>query len=122
MSDKEIQEYLKGKNPSATPLFMAFRSAVLSAGEEVSEKVSRTMVAWKAQRTFATAYLKGKYLECSIDLLRNVHHQHLKASFHTTKKVITHRFTLEPGESIDEEMQVWLREAIGTVGPGFRKS
>jgi predicted transport protein len=122
MSDKEIQEYLKDKNPNVAPLFMAFRAAALSAGQRVSEKVSRTMVAWKAERTFATAYVKGKYLECSIDLLRAVEHQHLKASFHTTKKVITNRFTLEPGEDIDKEIRAWLREAFADVGPGSLQS
>ncbi|MCO6439554.1 MAG: hypothetical protein J5I81_00405 [Nitrococcus mobilis] len=99
---------------------MAFRAAALAAGNGVIEKVSRTMVAWKGERTFATAYVKGKYLECSIDLLHAVDHAHLKASFHTTNKVVTNRFTLEPDEEVDADMQAWLCEAFTTVGPGTR--
>jgi predicted transport protein len=94
MADEAVQEYLSDKNQRAIPVFMAFRQHALAAGEGVTEKVSRTMVAWKHMRTFATAYVKGKYLECSIDLLHPVEHKHLKVSLHTTKKVVTNRFTL----------------------------
>ena len=122
MAQAQIEQYLADKDQSAVPVFMAFRQAALAVGTGVEEKVSRTMVAWKSKRTFATAYVKGRYLECSIDLLRRVEHQHLKASFHTTKKVITHRFTLEPDEEVDADMQTWLREGFNDVGPGTRPS
>lgn len=121
MSDEDIRGYLSDKTPSAVPVFMAFRDHALAAGEDVTEKVSRTMVAWKRTRSFATAYVKGRYLECSIDLLHPVEHRHLRASFHTTKKVVTNRFTLEPDEEVDAEMQAWLREAYADVGPGTAK-
>lgn len=121
MTEQLIEQYLADKNPDAAPVFLAFRKHALAAGKDVSEKVSRTMVAWKGQRTFAAAYIKGRYLECSIDLLHAVDHQHLKASFHTTKAVVTNRFTLEPDESVDEAMRAWLCEAYDQVGPGTRK-
>ncbi|WIJ26995.1 DUF5655 domain-containing protein [Devosia sp. RR2S18] len=120
MADQEIQDYLSGKNTDTIQVFMDFRKHALAAGKDVAEKVSRTMVAWKGKRTFATAYIKGRYLECSIDLLHAVEHQHLKASFRTTKSVVTNRFTLEPDEEIDVEMQGWLREGYRQVGPGTR--
>lgn len=101
-------------------LFTAFRKAALAAGPDVEEKVSRTMVAWKGKRTFATAYIKGRYLECSIDLLHAVEHRHLKAAFHTTKKVVTNRFTLEAGETVDAEMRAWLKAAFAEVAAGTR--
>ena len=100
-----VRQYLDGKDEKAIQLFLEFRDTALGAGTNVDEKVSRTMVAWKQKRTFATAYLNGRYLECSIDLLHAVDHPHLKAAFHTTKKVITNRFTLEPGETIDRQMR-----------------
>ncbi len=120
MSDEEVQDYLSDKDQRAVPLFMAFRDHARAAGKGVTEKVSRTMVAWKRERTFATAYVKGRYLECSIDLLHPVEHKHLKASFHTTTKVVTNRFTLEPDEEVDADMQAWLRQAFADVGPGTR--
>ncbi len=42
------------------------------AGDRVEEKVSRTMVTWKGRRTLASAHVKGRYLEASIDLTRTV--------------------------------------------------
>ena len=44
---------------------------------------------------------------------------HLRAAFHTTKSVITHRFTID---SLDEFETVKdaIREAHETVGPGLR--
>ncbi|MWB78290.1 hypothetical protein GLS40_09660 [Pseudooceanicola sp. 216_PA32_1] len=122
MTKPQVEQYLADKNQDAVPVFMAFRDAALAAGDGVTEKVSRTMVAWKSTRTFATAYVKGKYLECSIDLLREVRHQHLKAAFATTKTVITHRFTLEPDEDVDADMRSWLSEAFRDVGPGARRT
>jgi predicted transport protein len=117
-SSARLREYLQGKNEAASALFLQFRLAALEAGEEVEERVSKSIVASKRKRTFATAYVKGKYLECSIDLLRQVKHLHLKAAFHTTKKVVTHRFTLEPGEEIDADIRSWLKEAFAEVGGG----
>ncbi|WDR04343.1 DUF5655 domain-containing protein [Devosia algicola] len=113
-----VSAYLKDKNDGAISLFNEFRDAALAAGTEVEEKVSKTMVAWKGKRTFATAYVKGKYLECTVDLLHAIEHKHLKASFPTTKKVVTNRFTLEPGETVDEQMTAWLKEGFEDVGPG----
>lgn len=115
-----INVYLDGKNDAAAALFGAFREAALDAGKDVEEKVSRTMVAWKGKRTFATAYVKGKYLECSVDLLHSVEHPHLKASFNTTRNVVTNRFTLEPEEKVDTRIKSWLREGFADVGPGTR--
>lgn len=122
MTDSQVKEYLSDKDENAGPVFMAFRKAALEAGDGVVEKVSRTMVAWKGKRTFATAYVKGRYLECTIDLLHPVDHKHLKASFKTTSKVVTNRFTLEPDEDVDADMRTWLREGLSAVGQGTRNA
>lgn len=118
----ELASYLRGKSEATIPLFLRFREAALRAGggNFVEEKVSKSMVAWRAERNFASAYIKGKYLECSIDLLEPVEHEHLKAAFHTTKKVLTHRFTLEPDEEIDADLVNWLKLAYQSVGKGTR--
>ncbi|UXN68032.1 DUF5655 domain-containing protein (plasmid) [Devosia neptuniae] len=119
----ELAKYLQGKNEATIPLFLRFREAALRAGggEVVEEKVSASMVAWRAKRNFATAYIKGRYLECSIDLLEQVGHEHLKSAFHTTKKILTHRFTIEPDEDIDADLVKWLKQAYETVGLGTRQ-
>ncbi|KKB75874.1 hypothetical protein VW35_19120 [Devosia soli] len=115
-----LSKYLEGKNEATIPLFLRFREAAMQTGAAVEERVSPSMVAWKGKRNFATAYIKGKYLECSIDLLEQIEHKHLKAAFHTTKKVVTHRFTLEPDEKIDADLVKWLKQAYQTVGGGTR--
>lgn len=115
-----LSSYLHDKNEATVPLFLRFREAALGAGEGVEEKVSASMVAWKGKRNFATAYIKGKYLECSIDLLERIEHPHLKAAFHTTKKILTHRFTLEPDEEVDADIVKWLKQAFETVSRGTR--
>jgi predicted transport protein len=119
-TSSQVNHYLGDKNEAAAALFLEFRDACLNAGDGVTEKVSKTMVAWRGKRTFATAYVKGRYLECSIDLLHEVEHEHLKSSFNTTKKVVTNRFTFEPTEKIDARLRSWLHEAFADVAPGTR--
>lgn len=120
MTGDPIEAYLDDKDVDGAALFRAFRKKALAAGPDVEEKISRTMVAWKGKRTFATAYVKGRYLEASIDLHHAVEHPHLKAAFHTAKTVVTNRFTLEKGEAVDAKMTAWLKEAWRTVAPGAR--
>lgn len=120
MQTDEIEDYLTNRHTDGAALFREFRAKALAAGPDVTEKVSRTMVAWKRVRTFATAYVKGRYLEASIDLPDVVEHPHLRAAFKTSKAVTTHRFTLEKGESVDERMAAWLKHAYRTVGLGAR--
>ena len=116
----DLSRYLNGKNEAVIPLFMRFREAALLAGDGVEERVSATMVAWRVKRNFAAAYIKGRYLECSIDLLERIEHKHLKGAFHTTKKIFTHRFTLEPDEDVDAYLTKWLKQAYETVSHGTR--
>ena len=120
MSTDALEAYLSDKNADGAALLRAFRKAANAAGRDVEERVTKSMISWKRKRAFASAYVKGRYLECSIDLLETVDHPHLKAAFHTTKKVITHRFTLEKGEAVDTRMRAWLKRAYKVVGPGTR--
>lgn len=97
----------------------AFR-ATTSDLEESAETVNPTEVRWKRQRTFAVAFVKSHRLEVAIDLLRRVDHPLLRNSFNTTKKVITHRLTLERVDHVDDTITALVHEAYDTVGPGTR--
>jgi hypothetical protein len=52
--------------------------------------------------------------------LRQVDHPTLRQAFPTTKKVMTHRFTITSGGQLDADFRDWLVEAHDTVGPGTR--
>lgn len=41
-------------------------------------------------------------------------------AFHTTRRVITHRLTIERIEQLDASIEELLAEAYETVGPGTR--
>ncbi len=115
----DVGAYLAGKPAPAVELFLAFRELVLAAGE-CEERVHPTEVAWADKRVFASAFIKSGRLEIAIDLLRQVDHPVLRASFPTTRKVYTHRFTLTSAGQLDERIRDWLLEAHETVGPGTR--
>lgn len=99
-------------------LFEAYRK-MCRALPGVTEEVHKTEVHYVVERIFSSGYLKSHHLEISIDLLREAEGEHLRTAFHTTKKVITHRFTID---SLDELATVkdLLREARDTVGPGLK--
>lgn len=119
MSDA-VSDYLQGKDAHAAKLLQELRKQALHAGGEVVERTSKSLVGWSAKRSFATAYVKGKYLEVSIDLTRAVEHPRLRACFKTTRKILTHRFTFGPDHALDARIGGWLKEAYDTVGPGGR--
>ena len=66
------------------------------------EHVHRTEVQYKVVRVFTSAYVKSHWLEVAVDLLREVEHPLLKQAFPTTKRVITHRFTLASPDQVSE--------------------
>lgn len=117
-----VAAFLEGKDAHASALLRDVRKLALHAGGDVSERVSKSLVGWSGKRSFATAYVKGKYLELSIDLVRKIDHPRLRAAFATTKTVTTHRFTFGPDHRIDAGIGALLKEAFKTVGPGARKS
>ena len=93
---------------------------ILEPLADVSESVTRTQIAWKRARTFISGYIKSHYFEIAIDLVRTADHPRLKAAFPTSKRVITHRFTIHTLDELDESIASLIHEAWKTVGPGFR--
>jgi hypothetical protein len=79
--------------------------------------VHKTEVAFAVERVFASGYMKSHWLEVAIDLLRVVEDPPPRAAFHTTKKVVTHRFTIGSVSELDR-LQDLIVEAHDTVGPG----
>ncbi|GAA0609837.1 hypothetical protein GCM10009422_00770 [Brevundimonas kwangchunensis] len=117
-----VAEFLEGKDTHASGLLREVRKLALHAGDDISERVSKSLIGWSGKRSFATAYVKGKYLELSIDLTRKVDHRRLRAAFATTKTVTTHRFTFGPDHKVDARIGALLKESLETVAPGARKS
>lgn len=97
----------------------AFRERALSL-PEVEERIHRTEVQYAVRRIFTAGFVRSHRLEIAIDLLRDVDHRLLRDAFHTTQRVITHRFALSAVEDLDDEIIEWLSEAHETVGPGTR--
>jgi hypothetical protein len=100
-------------------LLTAYRDAV-SALSGVTEKVSKTEVAYLVNRQFTSAYLRNHYLEIAVHLTREAEHPLLRARFRTTTKVTTHRLTLTRPDQIDDDLLALVDEARETVGPGTR--
>jgi hypothetical protein len=119
MSDA-VDTFLKDKDPHGSELLRRVRTLAMEAGPNVRERVSRSLVGWSAKRSFATAYVKGRYLELSIDLRQEIAHPRLRAAFATSAAVITHRFTFGPDHRVDARIGALLKEAHDTVGPGGR--
>jgi hypothetical protein len=100
-------------------LLTAYRTAV-RAMPEVTEKVSRTEVAYLVKRQFTSGYIRNHYLEIAVHLTREADHPLLRARFPTTTKVTTHRLTLTRPDQIDDALLALVDEARETVGPGTR--
>lgn len=108
-----------GLNERDLALLSAYRAAALALpGTE--ERVHRTEVQYALARVFTSGYMKSHYLEIAVDLLREAQHPLLRAAFHTTKKVVTHRLTISDSDQLDASVRELLAEAHRTVGPGTR--
>ena len=105
-------------NESDLTLFGAYR-AMCRALPGVEERVHRTEVQYALERVFTSGYMKSHHLELAIDLLREADGEHLRMAFHTSKKVITHRFTIDSLEELETVTDL-IREARDDVGPGTR--
>ena len=86
----------------------------------VTEKVSRTEVAYLVARQFTSAFLRSHRLELAIHLLRAVDHPLLRERFLTTNRVMTHRLAIERLDQIDDDLVALIDEARGDVGLGTR--
>jgi Zn-dependent M32 family carboxypeptidase len=119
MTTSTWNDYVEGLSAEDVALISALRALTKGLSETV-ENVTATEVQFKRARTYTSAYVKSHYLEVAIDLLREVEHPLLRASFPTTKKVFTHRLTFTRVDQLDDDVAALVREAYETVGPGTR--
>ena len=112
------QELTADLSPEDLELFEAYRAFCLAL-PDTEERVHKTEVQFAITRVYTSGSLKSHHLELAIDLLREIDGEHLRAAFHTTKAVITHRFTIDSLEEF-ETVKDAIREACETVGPGLR--
>jgi len=115
------EQFTHGFTAHDLALVAAFRDAC-RALPETEMRVSRTEVRFARERTFAVAFIAAHRLELAIDLLREASHPLLLQAFPTTKKVVTHRLSLERLDQFDDSITSLLTEAWETVGPGTRAS
>ena len=99
-------------------LFETYRQFCLDL-PGTQEQVHRTEVRFAVERYYSSAYMKSHHMELAVDLLREITGEHLRLAFHTTKKVITHRFTIDSLEEFATVKDA-IREAHETVGRGLR--
>jgi len=116
---RTVDDFLGGANEHAAALFRRFQQLVEACGP-IETSVSRTVVYFKRSRVFAGGFVRGRKLEIVIDLLRTVEHPLLLSSFHTTKKVVSHRLRISETGQLDDSIQALLHEAYADVGPGTR--
>jgi hypothetical protein len=100
-------------------LLTAYRDGV-RALPGVTERVSKTEVAYLVKRQFTSAYVRNHYLEIAVHLTREAEHPLLRARFPTTTKVTTHRLTLTRPDQFDGDLLALVDEAREAVGPGTR--
>jgi hypothetical protein len=112
-------EFSAGRPADEIAMLSAFREFTGSL-EGTEEQVHVTEIRFIRKRVFATAFILSHRLELAIDLLRTASHPRLLQAFHTTKKVVTHRLSLERLEQFDDSVKELIVEAHETVGPGTR--
>ena len=112
-------EFTRGLNDEDGELVKMYRDAALAL-DGVAERVHRSEVQYVRARIFTAGFIKSHRLEIAIDLLRSVEHPLLRASFPTTQRVLTHRFTVSSSDEFDGSIRSLLEEAYETVGMGTR--
>lgn len=115
------EEFTAGMRPGELELVESFR-AMITALDDVEERVSRTEVSFARRRVFAGAFTRSGRLEVFVDLLRQASHPLRIAVFPTTKQVWTHRLTIERLDQLDESIRELVDEAYATVGPGVPRA
>jgi len=115
------EEFKAGMRPGELELVESFR-AMITALDDVEERVSRTEVSFARRRVFAGAFTRSGRLEVFVDLLRQASHPLRIAVFPTTKQVWTHRLTIERLDQLDESIRELVDEAYATVGPGVPRA
>ena len=115
------EEFTAGMRPGELELVESFR-AMITALDDVEERVSRTELSFARRRVFAGAFTRSGRLEVFVDLLRQASHPLRIAVFPTTKQVWTHRLTIERLDQLDESIRELVDEAYATVGPGVPRA
>jgi hypothetical protein len=116
---ERVEAFLRDKSPEGAELFRAFQRLVAACGPS-EPSVSKTVVYFKRDRVFCGGFVRGKRLEIVVDLLREAEHPCLIGSFHSTKRVVSHRLRITEPSQLDEKLAGLLAEAYSDVGPGTR--
>ena len=112
------KELTSSLNDDDRALFSAYRQ-MCSSLPGTKERVHRTEIQFVVERVFSSGYMKSHHLEIVIDLLREASTPHLRAAFPTTRKIITHRLTIDSIEELETARDL-IAEAHRDVGPGTR--
>lgn len=111
-----IEEYFDGREDSKA-LFAVVREAVTALGE-VNVDVTKSQVAFRRTRSFAWAWIPGRYLSGKVaPLVLTLALDHRDDSPRWKDIVepkagrFTHHLEVHSASDIDEEVRAWLREA-----------
>lgn len=110
--------------PQGLAICRAVERAVSTLGD-VTVRVTRSQVAFRRQRGFASVWRPGQYVGSdvpavlSIALPRPVDSPRFKEVVHPAATVWMHHLELHDAASVDEEVRAWLSEAYAVAGPAI---
>lgn len=119
MAEATRDEFSAGFSDDDLALVERWRE-IAGAFDDGHEQIHRTEIRFVRDRHYASAFVKSHRLEIAVDLLRQAPHPLLLKAFRTTRRVITHRLTIERLEQLDASIEELVAEAYETVGPGTR--
>ncbi len=120
-----LDVHLRPLRPDTRLLWERFADLVAAAGPS-ELVVTRSRMAFKAQRIFAGAFFRSGRLELFFDLPRPVPEARRDHRFRQVweqgRLLWTHRLSIERLGELDEELAGWLRESWATYSrpPGER--
>ncbi len=104
-------------------VFEAVRELVDRTGLPYEVRTSRSQVAFRRRRGFASLWLPGRYLSrpgaevvLSIALDRPLGSERFKEVAHPAASVWMHHLEVHAPEDLDDEVQGWLRDAALAAG------
>ena len=110
MADSTWEKLTDGLDSEDLKKLTAFRDYCRKLGD-VDERVHTSEIAFAVKRVFASAYIKGHYLEVGIDLPRVVTTPKPRATVATTKTRTLHRYSLRELKQFDAGIKKLIREA-----------
>lgn len=97
-------------------------SALLAATVPVSERITKSQIAFRNRRGFAYVWNPGRYIRSdvpavlSIVLPRRLDSGRFKEIVHTSPTLWLHHLELRSAAELDAEVAGWLREAYDDAG------